>query len=315
MKSDQQILTLNRGVVGKQALARVDVKRLAMSAETQTNFMPRAFGPMMLRPGLKFVGGVDAVPAAQVENCIVFYVPGTDYLSSGDRNVGGSGAGGFSKVQWYHGTFQNGVLAAGPYDEGASSGAAYITVASPGGANATLLIEANNNTGTFCDTNDWELTLTFTGRGDTVGVTSQILCTMRSDGAALRDNTAVNDVEWGQVRLAIASNGANIVFLKESTINEWATYDSYSLTHTPGAAFAVDTTYKVTVRCVAGALSMLINDVAVSTVEVGSWYLFPTEVATQMATAPVAFDCSEAGLPYNDASIEYSALMYTDCGV
>jgi hypothetical protein len=49
---------MNRGVVSRYALARLDVKRLGMSAEEQTNFMPRAFGPMSIRPGLGYIGPI-----------------------------------------------------------------------------------------------------------------------------------------------------------------------------------------------------------------------------------------------------------------
>jgi len=45
----------NRGEVSKHALGRTDVERLRMSAEEQTNWMPRTLGPMMLRPGLGYV--------------------------------------------------------------------------------------------------------------------------------------------------------------------------------------------------------------------------------------------------------------------
>ncbi len=47
------ILAFNRGVVSAFGLARVDLKRMGMSAETQTNWMPRVLGSMMLRPGLQ----------------------------------------------------------------------------------------------------------------------------------------------------------------------------------------------------------------------------------------------------------------------
>lgn len=45
----------NRGLVSPLALARQDLKRMALSAETQTNWMPRVLGPMMLRPGTTYL--------------------------------------------------------------------------------------------------------------------------------------------------------------------------------------------------------------------------------------------------------------------
>ena len=47
------ILCFNRGIVSKLGLARTDLKRLALSAEQQDNWMPRALGAMRLRPGLQ----------------------------------------------------------------------------------------------------------------------------------------------------------------------------------------------------------------------------------------------------------------------
>lgn len=44
----------NRGLISTLALARGDLKRMALSAETQTNWMPRVLGPMMLRPGTTY---------------------------------------------------------------------------------------------------------------------------------------------------------------------------------------------------------------------------------------------------------------------
>lgn len=49
------ILAFNRGVVSALGLARIDLNRMGMSAETQTNFMPRVLGSMMIRPGLKYI--------------------------------------------------------------------------------------------------------------------------------------------------------------------------------------------------------------------------------------------------------------------
>ena len=50
------ILALNRGLLSPLGQARTDLKRQAMSAEVQTNLMPRVLGSAMLRPGLGHVG-------------------------------------------------------------------------------------------------------------------------------------------------------------------------------------------------------------------------------------------------------------------
>ncbi len=51
------LYAFNRGLISRLALAREDIKRLAMAADVYfTNWMPRVMGSMMLRPGLKFIG-------------------------------------------------------------------------------------------------------------------------------------------------------------------------------------------------------------------------------------------------------------------
>lgn len=49
------LLAFNRGIISPLALARVDLDRLKLAAETQTNWMPRVLGSMMLRPGLQYI--------------------------------------------------------------------------------------------------------------------------------------------------------------------------------------------------------------------------------------------------------------------
>ena len=49
------LLAFNRGVISELGLARIDLERMAMSAEIQRNYMPRVLGSMMLRPGLEYI--------------------------------------------------------------------------------------------------------------------------------------------------------------------------------------------------------------------------------------------------------------------
>lgn len=49
------ILALNRGILSRLGLARVDLKRAAWSAEEMVNWMPRTLGSMMLRPGWEYI--------------------------------------------------------------------------------------------------------------------------------------------------------------------------------------------------------------------------------------------------------------------
>lgn len=55
-KLENAILAFNRGIVSPLALSRVDLQRLAWSCEEMLNWMPRAFGSMMIRPGLGYIG-------------------------------------------------------------------------------------------------------------------------------------------------------------------------------------------------------------------------------------------------------------------
>lgn len=55
-KQSHELLAFNRGVISPLLLARTDLQRTAMSAETQVNFIPSILGAMSLRPGLQYVG-------------------------------------------------------------------------------------------------------------------------------------------------------------------------------------------------------------------------------------------------------------------
>lgn len=56
---DKTLLAFNRGVISSRGLARVDLERMAMSAEIQSNFIPRVLGSMMLRPGFEYIDNTD----------------------------------------------------------------------------------------------------------------------------------------------------------------------------------------------------------------------------------------------------------------
>lgn len=58
-KVETQFLAFNRGIISPLALARVDLKRAAWSCEEMRNWMPRAFGSMMLRPGLQYIARIN----------------------------------------------------------------------------------------------------------------------------------------------------------------------------------------------------------------------------------------------------------------
>jgi len=57
-RGDFALQTFNRGRISKLALARTDLDRTRVSAETQTNWIPRTLGSMMVRPGLGYIGEI-----------------------------------------------------------------------------------------------------------------------------------------------------------------------------------------------------------------------------------------------------------------
>ena len=54
-ETNAPILAFNRGRVSPKALARVDIARMAFSADVQTNLPPRVLGSMSLRPGWQYL--------------------------------------------------------------------------------------------------------------------------------------------------------------------------------------------------------------------------------------------------------------------
>lgn len=56
------LYTFATGVVDRRGLSRVEVRRLSLAAQTQTNWVSRVLGRMSLRPGLKYVGGIAGNP-------------------------------------------------------------------------------------------------------------------------------------------------------------------------------------------------------------------------------------------------------------
>ena len=57
-------LAFNRGLLSPLGLGRIDLKRTTLSAETQTNWIPRVLGSAMLRPGLAYKGSTKDDEAA-----------------------------------------------------------------------------------------------------------------------------------------------------------------------------------------------------------------------------------------------------------
>ena len=55
-RSNAAFLAFNRGIVSPKGLARVDLERTQLSAETMTNWLPKTQGAMTVRPGTKYLG-------------------------------------------------------------------------------------------------------------------------------------------------------------------------------------------------------------------------------------------------------------------
>lgn len=51
--------TFNRGRISRLGLGRTDLDRTRLSAEKQTNWVPRTIGSMMVRPGLQYIGATN----------------------------------------------------------------------------------------------------------------------------------------------------------------------------------------------------------------------------------------------------------------
>lgn len=60
------LLNFNRGIVSRLALARADIKRIALSAETMTNWIGRVLGAMTIRPGMKYLGATKSNAAERM---------------------------------------------------------------------------------------------------------------------------------------------------------------------------------------------------------------------------------------------------------
>lgn len=65
MRQSLAAYAFNRGLVSALALGRADQKRVALSASTMTNWIPRILGPMSLRPGWEYIGSTYTNAAAR----------------------------------------------------------------------------------------------------------------------------------------------------------------------------------------------------------------------------------------------------------
>ena len=83
---DYQI-AFNRGIVDKKATARGDVKRIAMSAEEQMNWVPQTLGAMTLRPGWEYLGSLATTAGAVKMIPFVFSLDDTALVEITDEKL------------------------------------------------------------------------------------------------------------------------------------------------------------------------------------------------------------------------------------
>lgn len=65
-RETNSIYTFNRGLVSRLGLGRIDLKRMALSAETMTNWLPRVLGSMSMRQGFGYKGAVQSNAPARL---------------------------------------------------------------------------------------------------------------------------------------------------------------------------------------------------------------------------------------------------------
>lgn len=93
------LVAFNRGRISRLALARTDIKRVALSADLMTNWMPRVLGSMMLRPGFGYVGAVEpSTDAAPRYIPFVFATDDTALLEIVSAPSGTPGGGGSLRI-------------------------------------------------------------------------------------------------------------------------------------------------------------------------------------------------------------------------
>jgi hypothetical protein len=86
MKGVQELLSFNRGIISRLGMARVDLKRTALSAAIMNNWMPRVLGSMMLRAGLGYLGSTRANSAAK-SIPFIFAVDDTAIIEATDDSL------------------------------------------------------------------------------------------------------------------------------------------------------------------------------------------------------------------------------------
>jgi hypothetical protein len=85
-KQNIPLYSFNKGEISRFALGRLDAEQLRLAAETQVNWVPMTLGPMMFRPGLKYLGSVNN-NGFSVIRPFVFAVNDTAILELSDETL------------------------------------------------------------------------------------------------------------------------------------------------------------------------------------------------------------------------------------
>src|SRR5687768_18148285 len=65
-RETRALLAFNRGIISTLGLARADLPRTALSAETMVNWRPRTLGSMSLRPGFGYIDSTNGDAKAKL---------------------------------------------------------------------------------------------------------------------------------------------------------------------------------------------------------------------------------------------------------
>lgn len=214
MKGEQVLTAMNRGIISRLALARVDLKRSALAAEIQENWSPRKLGPMMLRPGMGYLSGLFSNANARIIP-FIFSIDDTALLE-------------------LHGSFRMRVFV----DDAVITRTAMTATIANGafGANLTSWTDADESGAVSAWVSGGYMGLT--GTGPNAAIRYQLVTLTQSGvlhGLRIKVNT-------GPLQLRVGSTIGGAEFLPETTLG----VGEHSITFTPNANFYIQFSNRTT---------------------------------------------------------------------
>lgn len=203
------LLAFNRGVISSIGLARLDLERMAMSAETQRNWVPRVLGSMMFRPGFEFLDRAAFDQNTPSRNMpFTFGVDDTALLQLGEQSM---------RVRLPNDTLQQvPVVTAAVTNSGFTASLAGWTDASePGGAATSVPPYAGLN-----------------GDGTDFGILRQTITLVESN----IEHYASIVIEDGPVRIKIGSTAGDDDYFEETRLDR----GTHLLSFTPTTDFTFE---------------------------------------------------------------------------